>query len=177
MSLGYSGGAVPDLHRRSLFVGRPKHGRPTTNATVNQQCTRMARERKPGRALRRGRVGKRKWGNGLALDKRHRSHGHGDARFRGAMCDRTGTPGSRRVSGGAPRPVGFSRPSGRSASADQAFATSFSWWEGGLSPPRRAGFSRASRPVFRRRESVEASLSRSPAEAGLIHRVGPVPTS
>ncbi len=30
--LGYSGGAVPDLHRSSLFVGRTHRPRPTTNA-------------------------------------------------------------------------------------------------------------------------------------------------
>jgi hypothetical protein len=30
--LGYSGGAVPGLHRSSLFVGRNSNVRPTTNA-------------------------------------------------------------------------------------------------------------------------------------------------
>ena len=30
--VGYSGGAVPDLHRSSLFVGRPNLSVPTTNS-------------------------------------------------------------------------------------------------------------------------------------------------
>src|SRR6476646_4632971 len=32
LPLGYSGGAVPALHRSSLFVGRKNKVRPTTNA-------------------------------------------------------------------------------------------------------------------------------------------------
>jgi hypothetical protein len=34
-TLGYSGGAAPELHRRSLFVGPSHKKRPTTNARRN----------------------------------------------------------------------------------------------------------------------------------------------
>ena len=45
--LGYSGGAAPDLHRCSLFVG-PSHGkRPTTNARRN-----ASKSSRPGRTVK-----------------------------------------------------------------------------------------------------------------------------
>jgi hypothetical protein len=43
VSLGYSGGAAPDLHRSSLFVGRFQRERPTTNAQCNKGQSYMPR--------------------------------------------------------------------------------------------------------------------------------------
>jgi len=74
-----------------------------------------------------------------------------------------------RGSAGNARGFCFPKPrrghASRSASADPSFATSFRWWEGWQSPPKRAGFSRASPPVFRHQEPAQADM-RSPQASG-----------